>query len=281
MPTIETFDGDTIRSDTKINKRADICLNPLGVINRLNPSQLIEQELNYISKVIRYRTEEKYNQTDDVYDCIQDICDYIRDVNEEEADALENFINDNLGEIEARQLLEEFIVNGIPLHQAPFWNNVDINKLESLYDKYSVNECTLEGIEQKMIMAEMYFIRLKHEPRDKFSSRSTGLNNLKDLPAKGKLNKENKSAYSNTPIRIGEMEVTNLNLTNNMDNVKELLDSYANNKDDREELVTSMLIDNPFDINYEPTNTESNNSKIIRSLIASIGYTIEKENENN
>ena len=71
----------------------------------------------------------------------------------------------------------------------------------------------------------------------------------------------------------------NLNLTNDMSSVKELLDAYANNKDDREEFITNCLVGDPFDIEYSPLNTDSNNNKIIKSLIASIGYVI-KESEN-
>src|SRR5699024_4366054 len=57
MPTATIFDGEEIREDTKIKTKAEIILNPLGVINRLNPSQLYEQHINYSSSVIRYRLE--------------------------------------------------------------------------------------------------------------------------------------------------------------------------------------------------------------------------------
>jgi hypothetical protein len=61
-----------------------------------------------------------------------------------------------------------------------------------------------------MVMGDLYFIRLKHESSNKASARSTALNNIKYLPSKSTLKKEKKILLSQTPIRMGEMEVTNL-----------------------------------------------------------------------
>lgn len=273
MPHITKIDGKPVREDTNVNLRADVILNPLGVINRLNPSQLIQMEVNYISKIIRYRLEEMLNNGKSVDEIIKMLLLYVSSANQDESSKMEEFLS-SLNDREKLDFIKEIIKKGIPIHQPPFWNNITINDLASLYEKWDVNESICGNIKSPLIIGEEYFLRLKHETDAKFSARSTGLNNLRDLPSKGRSFKENKEVFSKTPIRIGEMETMNLNLTKSMDSVKCLLDSYANNKADRDELITNSLTGDPFDIKFKPTGSKSNNSKIIKSFMNSIGIDI-------
>lgn len=274
MPEYETFDGGEIREDTKIKMRADVILSPQGVFNRLNPSQLIEMEVNYISKHIRYRMEGLLKE-DKVGKAQNLLLDYINCINKNECEKMKLFIK-KLSNSQLKEFLNELVNDGIPIHQPPFFNELNIDKLEELYDKFNIPKSKCKNIENPLIIGEEYFLRLKHEPQDKFSSRSTSLNNLKDLPTKSRKHKEGKEKFSKTPIRIGEMEISNLDLCNNMADIKTLLDTYANNKQAREQLIVECLTGNPFDIEVPEINeaTKSNNAKIIDALLYSIGLKI-------
>jgi len=290
MPTIEKIDNEDIDPNTKIGMRADIILNPLGVINRLNPSQLIEQEINYISKVIRYRIEKSrkavINEEEITDDLLKEVIEYIKDVHKEEGILFEKFVS-SLNEEDKEELLNNIIENGIPVHQPPFYNNNGINELAKLYKKYNIDYIKCKDIEQPLIMGELYFIRLKHEAENKASVRSMGSNNQKNIPTKSLEYKQGKNVLNNTPVKQGEMETTNLAMANpakdwGMKPIKKLLDSYANNPELRKRLVIELLTGNPFEpdipdsvINDEEINN-SNNAKIVESLLKSIGYKIEK-----
>lgn len=248
---------------------AEVCLNPGGVINRLNPALLIEIELNFISKYVRLRMKNNPDKCEDI------ITEYYKNIGELQYNKFINYLK-TISDSEKRELFNEFIENGIPIEQPPFWNNVNINKLSELYDIYDeVEEFRFKNIENPLIMAEMYFMRLKHEPINKTSARSTSLNNLKDFPSKVKSYKEYKDLHSKTPIRWGEMEIANSTLVGDIEPIKEILDSYANNETDRKRLLEAMLTSDPFDIDYTPSGTKSNNSKIIDTFFKCLGLELE------
>src|SRR5690606_14746095 len=108
--------------------------------------------------------------------------------------------------------------DGIFIHQPPFYGNIDIEDLEALYQAYpEIQPYKFQGIETPLIMGEMYFLRLKHEPMSKFSARSSSYMNLKNIPSKSTRYKENQQLYPRTPIKIGEMELSNLLISNDID----------------------------------------------------------------
>jgi hypothetical protein len=90
-------------------------------------------------------------------------------------------------------------------------------------------------------MGDMYILKLKHEAYGKFSVRSTAHLNMKGTPSKSIKYKEFKSLYSNTPIRIGEMETTGLLIHNKPELVKYIIDSYSGSEQARLDLVEEWL----------------------------------------
>jgi len=273
MPTVESgpFKG----------MKAEVCLNPFGVFNRINISQLVEHELNFVSMHIRL----KMKQAKTLKDKSNILFDYLKLVNKKEHESIKTWY-DTLNVSQQKELIEEIIVNGVPIHQAPFYGNSNIDDLERIYDAYpEVEAFKCKNIATPIIISELYFIRLKHEPSSKFSARSTSFLNLKGLPAKSKSFKEYKDLYSKTPVRIGNMEIANLSLVNNMDQVMNLLNSYANNDVNRRELIEQSLTGNPLDTTFDFSNVESNTSKIIKSLITCLGGelvdddTVEEQND--
>ena len=59
----------------------------------------------------------------------------------------------------------------------------------------------------------MYYLRLKHEPHEKFSARSVDNLNMSGLPTRTRDIKNSTSLISNTPIRLGEMGATRSTIT--------------------------------------------------------------------
>jgi DNA-directed RNA polymerase beta subunit len=268
MPTVQEgkFKGMT----------ADICLNPLGVFNRLNPSQLVEQELNFIGKYVRKNIEEETTLEGKA----KILLSFIELASDEQAEIIREFLS-VITEEQQEEFFNELVEKGIPVCQKPFFGNVGLDSLEEIYDRFpEAQSFKCEGISTPLIIGETYMVRLKHEPSSKFSARSTSFLNLRGLPTKSKSFKEYKDLYSKTPIRIGNMEISNLSLTNNMDSIMDLLNSYSNNETNRKELIGQLLTGNPFDIDVELSEEESGTSKILKSLFTCLGLTIEDVEEN-
>ena len=277
MPTIKCIDGEKLPEDCPIVKRhADIVLNPSGVINRLNPSQLIEEELNFVSQIIRYRMW-KLSSLELKFRTLINYLDY---VNERESLELHEFYN-SLDDNQKEEFINEIITNGIPINQEPFWNNISFDQLAKIYDHFNIVKYDLKNITQPLVMGELYFLRLKHDPSDKFSARSVDNNNFKDLPTKSRVYKDSKAPYSNTPIRLGEMEVSNLGglAEDGYRPILELLSSYANNTEARQNLIRNLLTTNPLDPHFDlGGKTVSNNQKILNASLAGLGIEIINSN---
>ena len=257
-------------------KRAEVILNALGVVNRLNSGQLFEMEINFISDNIVEKSKE-FKTNEEKYEYI---LDYINTVNPEQAKTLREYNEKN-------KSIEEFLDEvyngkGIYIHQPPFWNNVNIDELTKIYEKYDwikPYKVTINGkeIENRLIIAEEYFLKLKHQPSTKFSVRSTSYLNSKDIPSKNTNYSKKQALYSTTPIRLGEMEQSNLLMTQAPDQLKRLTSMYASSKENREHTVKSLLTtENVFDIEeIETIDVENNNRKILNIFLKNMGLELE------
>lgn len=152
MPTIE--DGPMK------GLKVEMCLNPLGVPNRMNPAQLFEQEINFIGlwvrnelKTLRGNLKRQKLALLDFYNtlhCYEQV--------EFSKEMFKEFSNEELIDY-----FEELILKGIPVHQGPFTENIDIYILSDAYEHYEkklgLEKFKLKGIANRMIVGEMYIMR--------------------------------------------------------------------------------------------------------------------------
>lgn len=276
MPKISDFAGfGPIREDSKIDFHIDAILNPLGVPNRINPAQLMEQEMNYCSFVVRYNIEEALNSEDyEIEDIMEYFLEYLSNVNQTQYEFTKKYLNDLYEKDVERvyKFFEEIVETGIPIYQPPFWNSQNIIDLKRIYEFTEADYSYFEGNENKMIFGQEYFIALKHLPESKFSARSVDRLSIKNLPVKSTAYKQYKTNFSTTPIKLGEMEVIGLNVANTVENhsmtiVKNFLDDYANNDESRNAFLEAQLTANPFSFTTKPSETLSENSKILKSFL--------------
>lgn len=115
--------------------------------------------------------------------------------------------------------------------------------------------------------------------------RSAANLNVKNLPAKSTLKKEKKILYSTTPIRLGEMEVTNLMISKHPEIVEKLLKTYSTNEELREETITQLLCPGKLpnghnrnalnmDLNVDMKNNRSVSREILEKYLNVLGYSI-------
>jgi DNA-directed RNA polymerase beta subunit len=282
---LEDDEMPVIQSGRLKVKRPHIIMNPLGITGRMNPCCLQEQELNFVGL---YERDYLKNDCKTLQAKIDDLIEYYEVVSPHQVDNLVNFIETHMDE-QVEKLIQEYIETGIPIHQGPFYPNNDIYDMAKIYE-YMENKlglddlsCKFEGIHEKLVIGEMYFVILKHNYSNKSSARSTSFNDLKDLPAKDKKYKENESIISTTPIKIGEMERTVLQAgIGNEKYVKELYYSHSTNYEDRENFEEELLTGNPFKTEFELSGTESNAVEVLKQLMYCSGVEFEDDdNENN
>lgn len=228
---------------TEDGRYADVCMNPLGVINRLNLSTLLEHELNFIAEEYRIR----YKDSDDATKW-ERLVYFYDNVNLEQRKSIESYYENIEDDEEKKEFVNEFYENGFLIHEPPFFGNLDFDWLMELYEAFDVKPLKFKNIENRMVFGDMYCLRLKHEPSSKMSARSCGQINMRGIPNKSnKVFRAGMSPYSNTPIRMGEQEMLNLLLCENPDAIFDTLDFHSSNKEDRKALIRKLLVKNEDD----------------------------------
>ena len=261
---------------TEDGRYAEICMNTLGVLNRMNLSTLFEQELNFIGDEVRLRYKDADHETK-----MDRLMEFYQSVNivGQAADIREHY--DSLETDEEREaFIDEFYEKGFVIHQPPFFDNMNFDWLIELYDAFDVKPLKFKNIENPLVMGDVYYLRLKHEPASKMSARSCGQINMKGIPNKSnKIYKAGMAPYSNTPIRMGEQETLNLLLCQNPDAVFDMLDFHSSNKEDRKNLIHKLLTK----MEGEPLKLEKSRFNTIKDLLTAyftvLGLQLEPSDE--
>ena len=268
MPMLTSIQGKPIKDgmDEKLF-RADMCINPFGIMNRLNISQCVEMELNYLKNLVRYNI----SQMTDIKEKEEYLFKFIKMVDPK----LVNYgiLKAQYDKFEDKEAFFKQVVDvGFAIMQPPFWNNINGFGVYKIYEEFGFDIEPNNINNNKIPIGELYYIRLKHEPEDKLSARSSDNLNMSGLPTRTGDKKNSKAKISNTPIRIGEMETTNLGMVGSLGPVTDLLMSYANSPTARMNLILSLLTSNPFEIEIKNTKSkDSNNKKILKSYLNALG----------
>jgi DNA-directed RNA polymerase beta subunit len=257
---------------TEDGRYSEVCLNYAGVPNRLNWGCLFEHETNFIvSEVIERSKDKNYEEKEEI------LLDILSSFNYSQKEHFENFIN-NLSQEERNDFIDEIYTKGsMPIHMAPFFDNCNLEELMLIYEHFGVSPLKFRNIENKIVLADMYFIKLKHEPTGKLSARSCGNINIKGVPNKTNRNfRAGMAPYSTTPIRLGEQELLNLLLANDPGAVMEMLDFHSSNKEDREALISKMLTKASDEEICIEEGKFSTVKEILKAYFSAIGLLIAK-----
>lgn len=241
-------DEDCVVND--YGERADMCIAPEAVINRMNLGQLYEQFLNVcISKIIRDIKSGVVSHLE-AYDYI---LEFIRDVNPDYADVVEKVIDNRTNKKEefVREAIEkEQIIIVVP----SFLETLTPEWCIKMEEKYGTNatpvEYNLRDEDGNLIrrvrtikpiyIGKKYLFILCKIPYGRACAVSY-VNQYK-IPIRTKERKV-KEGYpvGLTPIRLGEDEVRNLTMMIGEDITSRVLAIYANNPEATDKLVETLL----------------------------------------
>ena len=222
-------------------RRADLVVNSLGVLNRLNLSCLYEHELNFIAEEVQLRMVDLAGAGDwggawEVHRHFLSI------VSPPQAEWLEADLPPGS---DARAAYLREVCSGeepIYVHQPPVFGNCGLDDLARAYTELGIRRVRIVGIEEPQILGWNYFLKLRHDAEGKFSARSAKHLSVSGVPTKNsrgmKLGTEH---HSTTPIRLGEQEIENLLIANNPEELKRFLRLVATDDVSREGVIEELL----------------------------------------
>lgn len=260
-------------------ERVDLICNALGIINRENPAQLYEVELNFIANRVR----EKMATFNNLKDKRELLFKLIKMINPEQYNSMSSYYEelDEKGKI---GFILDSEKNGIYIHQPPLWGNIGLDVIDIIYKEFDWikrYECYVDFHDRKVktldpvVCGEKYIMKLKHDPLGKFSVCSMAhLSPTTDTPCKSMGSKNNVELYSKTPIRFGEMEINNMALNKNMTEMRRMVMMYASSTKARRDtgvLYTGNILDmKKIDI----TGARNKNADILAVYLKSIGVSL-------
>lgn len=206
---------------TEDGKRIEMVFNGSTCVNRLNPGQLMEISLNFISeKLLKY-----FNETKDV-DVIGELYDYMSFISKDQAnDFMELMYDESTTEVDREIYINSILDDSyLILANRPMSESMTLDILDKIYKRFPFikqselysqildsngNPRFVKG-RRPITCGSMYTYRLKQYAEDKFSVTSLSSTNIRNENAKSKSNKNHRTLHANTPIRFGNMEMDEL-----------------------------------------------------------------------
>lgn len=199
----------------------DILMNSSTMVNRENPGQLFEMSINFIgTQLLRHIATGKYS----IDKSIKMILQFIKDVSPAQHDALKQYV-DTMDDEQKAFFLDSMIHDDhINLTVEVMKDPITIDRLDAIYKHFpfiqqleltvpikdSNNEIRFIPARRKVVYGKEYVLRLEQYAEEKFSATSLSATNLRGENTKSKASRDYRLLYSNTPIRMGNMEILDL-----------------------------------------------------------------------
>lgn len=262
----------TMEDGTKV----EVVLSALGIVGRLNPSQLNEHSINEMtaSAVTRMKKE---TDVDAKFDIVYDL---LKLLNADEAKDMKKYFK-NLDDKDKKKFCKNIENNGILVVQDPI-ENVDICDIEKIYDKYPPNWQRIvfaDGCKsiRKVLCSKLYFMRLKQDPKDKYSARGRGpVNALHGMPNKSSRKKKYLDLFSDVPVRLGNSEIDVLNTNNEPEAIADYMAENSTSIEAKDQMAAAYTIDPLEELEVTvDNNTSKGNADMLAAHLMVLGSQLE------
>lgn len=262
-------------------ERVDVIFNTLGVINRLNSFQLMEQSINFACN----RTRERLATMTDIHEKEDLLFNVIEHFNVKQSAKLAKYYR-SLPESSREAFFQDVIDKGIYIHIPPLWEEEPLfDRLAKLYKDYEwmkpydvyVNRFGRRiKMMKPLIVGDMYVIKLKQTSKKGFSVRATGSLSKKGIPEKSNKAKNHQELYSRTPIRIGDQENINSAIGVPTEVIAQLHLAYRSSVIARREMAENLALNTNQlkDFNFSP-DVKNRNVEILQAYLKAMGLKIE------
>ena len=273
---------------TEDGEYADILMNSSTMYNRENPAQLIEMSITRIGELILKYIKQNIasGSSLSVDDAIEMIGTYLDDINKISGQG-QKFREWASGydEEDKKFLIESMCNDKYMISTVETMKSVlTIDDLDKLYKDFPFVKQTKVEVpiqdssgniryipaRRKVVMGKEYILRLKQYALEKFSATSLSATNIRNNNTKSKSAREYKTLYSHTPIRMGDMEITDM-LHLGPEVVIEMLLLHSVSPHARK-LVQEFSTGNPYltDIKLDDMST-NRSAEIVETYLKAIG----------
>lgn len=232
-------------------RRADLCIDPGSVVNRMNPGQLFEQYFNFGADVLHQHIKNIMDETHDYHEAYKLLLQYCTDINPKYGELIARVHNT---EDLIKEFMDEVYRDGIYLQNTPFQKGIDTDMVLALRDKYKFTSSKVTyGVELEdgtwimkkhkfpVTIGYLYTFLLYKMPV--VQGCSYGYVNQFHTPMKVSGAASNQSPVPQTALRFGEDEVRNLLCTTGGKRAARLLGIHANCQDAVNLLAHHLLYD--------------------------------------
>jgi DNA-directed RNA polymerase beta subunit len=269
------WDDDMMPYDENGNV-VDVIVNSLGVLNRLNTLQIIEQNINFITNAIADKIKTLDNNTER-FDMVYDI---VNRFSVPQAKKMKKYYND-LDDLEKDQYFEDIYKYGIFIHMKPLWEEKPVfDIIWEIFDDYPWIEIPdlyvnrfgrTIPILRKVMVGELYMVKMKQTSKTQFSARSMGAINRKGTPDNSSLkNSDHQELYSTTAQRIGYQENDMHLIGLDPKEINKFHKAYRSSLVDRQQLGMD-LINNIVVDDFKETNSPNRNVEILQAYLKAMG----------
>ena len=278
---VSTIVPDDEMPITEIGERVDVIFNVLGVPNRLNTFQLIEQSINFVTAhVVR-----KLNELETMKEREDLLFDIVGRFNAKQRKEMEKFYS-KLKPTKKDLFFKQIQEFGIYIHIPPLWEDKPIfDTLTEIYRDYPWIKPYKVYIKKfgrmipmmnRMVVSKMYVMKLKQTASKNFSVRSTGSLSKKGLPEKTDNAKDNKTAYKDTPVKLGIDENLNLMICTPAEEIVKIHMFYRNSINGRKNLGKALMTEMDTLEDFEIDDSIKNrNVEILQAYFKAMGLKLE------
>lgn len=260
-------------------RRVDVILNTLGVINRLNTMQIIEQSMNFISECFVDHMN-TLSSNSSKFNLIFDLVDRF---NKDQSTEMKKYYK-GLSKLQQKEYFEDINKYGVYLHMRPLWEGD-----EKLFDIISrtFKECEWVKAPQlyidrfgrtipimrEVIVGDLYMLMMKQTSKNQFSARSMGAINRRGVPDNSYKNKEHQDLYPTTALRIGYQENDMHNVGLKSKTINKFHKAYRSSMVDRQQLGVDLVEE--IDVkDFKETNFPNRNVEILHAYMKSMGLEL-------
>ena len=236
-------------------RNVDICINPLGIISRMNIGQLFELHLSKSLEDLKNKMLKMLNEKESQIDIRNYLLEYMKIIDNTET---KWYFNQFMKQV-PKTITKEFI-NSIVLIQPPFESTSKEKIIQALaYTEtpftYKVFDPVLDSeILEKISIGYMYFFRMTHIAESKISARGIGSYAKRTLqPLSGRKHKGGQ--------RLGEMETACLIGHGALVNLDEFLTTKSDAIDAKNSYIKKII-----DSSFTKTETDSEIESVPESV---------------
>lgn len=263
-------------------KRVEVLFNLLGVVNRLNSFQLFEQSINFIMN----RTIDRMKQLETNDQRASLLFTILKEFNTRQAKEFGESYS-KLDSEGKEEFIQDIYEKGVFVHIPPFWHERPLfDVLKDIYRKYGdwltpykvfiKKNGRMRPMMNKLIVGEMYIIRLKQTASKGFSSRGIGGVSLIGTPVKDAQAKEGKILYSKTPCRLGLDELLNMLIGMDPKDLAKQNLSYRNSIEGTHDLPVRLLKDGFVEELRDDEEIINRNVEVLTAYLKTMGYKMQE-----